>query len=466
MPFSIVYRRLFEVEILHGWHLNKGDREEFFDFNKENKKLALQGYSLLNDLVVLPTRKTTAILEGQKMKFKQTPNGFLVGIEVRETGVPGNFTPRITLNAGTRLVFTLHIKNPLWNNFSNLRLQHNLPAVFYLTNRNDAGNKQFPVLSSPVPVYVAGDTYPMGDLVLFGGSLFEAKRNTSALPDDPSPDWKLISNHHFLTEADRSIIPAREMTEQIPLDAPVDPGVVKYSVEARFPFFFPPAIADTQVAFSLKDENGDEKYRKTVSSTVPLRRHDLHLGKKDPSAAVNEKLQPGWYDLEVSGNAGFSFQKKLLLDPDILEESSTQPSLFAVIEIAHENNLGDFRLLEPSGELRADEDDFDRKQPVFQILIKNRSTYWQYLLPEGQEVLLGAGQPFALSNNGVQKITTRNPMPLTRMSSRLHISLVPIDPPGADPYEKFLPNPSPFSVREDDTRLYSEVYVSKKDISP
>jgi hypothetical protein len=109
--FTIGYKKLFSVQILHRYFLNYGGR--YFDANDlsiaEQRvfNLLKSQYDISRFWQIKPDKTTAQLLKNQRMVFKNQADGFIIGVEK----VAGN-VPSIDFPLGMRLVFEVHLMDP------------------------------------------------------------------------------------------------------------------------------------------------------------------------------------------------------------------------------------------------------------------------------------------------------------------------------------------------------------------
>lgn len=130
MTFSIKYKPLFKVDILHNYFLNRGV-DEFSAMSDSEKSKQLDFYEISSVLNILPTPKTLQILNGHNLVFKTTNDGFQVWCKV--TGNSDNI-PFISLDDDLDFTFLIQLKDSIFYNYTNLKLE-NAGKLYYFSNR-------------------------------------------------------------------------------------------------------------------------------------------------------------------------------------------------------------------------------------------------------------------------------------------------------------------------------------------
>ncbi len=130
MTFSIKYKPLFKVDILHNYFLNLG-LDEFAAMTDSDKSKQLDSYEITSFLNIIPTPKTLQKLNGQNLVFKITNNGFTVWSKV--TGNNDNI-PFISLDDELSFTFLVQLKDSTFYNYTNLKLE-NAGKLYYFSNQ-------------------------------------------------------------------------------------------------------------------------------------------------------------------------------------------------------------------------------------------------------------------------------------------------------------------------------------------
>ena len=130
MTFSIKYKPLFKVEILHNFFLDLG-LDEFAAMTDSEKLKQLDSYEILSFLNIIPTPETLQKLNGHNLVFKITNDGFTVWSKV--TGINDD-TPFISLNDDLSFTFLVQLKDSTFYNYTNLKLE-SAGKLYYFSNQ-------------------------------------------------------------------------------------------------------------------------------------------------------------------------------------------------------------------------------------------------------------------------------------------------------------------------------------------
>lgn len=142
MSFSIQYKELFRVNIFHRFFLDKGT-EKFRTMNDTQQRKQLGNYDFRSFMKIAPTAETLQQLNGHNLVFKTLNAGFTVWSKVAGSN---NAEPFIALGNDLEFTFLLQIKDPVFYNYTDLKLE--TPGkLYYLSNRRlDSEPNNFPLL--------------------------------------------------------------------------------------------------------------------------------------------------------------------------------------------------------------------------------------------------------------------------------------------------------------------------------
>ena len=130
MTFSIKYKPLFKVDILHNYFLNLG-LDEFAAMTDSEKSKQLDSYEISSFVNIIPTPKTQQKINGHNLVFKTTNNGFTVWSKV--TGNNDNI-PLISLDDELSFTFLVQLKDSTFYNYTNLKLE-SAGKLYYFSNQ-------------------------------------------------------------------------------------------------------------------------------------------------------------------------------------------------------------------------------------------------------------------------------------------------------------------------------------------
>lgn len=187
MGFTISYKTLFEVKILHHYFLNRVN-DVFDNMLPSEKAKALIGYDVQNFIRIEPTPETALIMSKYHCIYRNTPTGLLIGLQSVQNG--NKFFPAFALDNNLRFSFTIQFIDPYFTNYTALPLIKNYGSCYYLQNRKSNSDKRFPFLTQFPAKFTAG-TYSAGDILSDNEAsptqLFIANKLTTA--NTPGVDW-------------------------------------------------------------------------------------------------------------------------------------------------------------------------------------------------------------------------------------------------------------------------------------
>jgi len=130
MSFSIQYKPLFKVDVLHLFFLNNG-LKTYFSMNAVESARQLDGYNMNSFFNVTPTLETQEKLKGHSLVFKIINTGFAVWTKASNDD---NTFPFIPITDDLSLTFLVKITDSVFYNYTDLNLI-NLGKIHYFSNR-------------------------------------------------------------------------------------------------------------------------------------------------------------------------------------------------------------------------------------------------------------------------------------------------------------------------------------------
>ena len=157
MSFSIQYKPLFKVDLLHLFFLNNG-LKSFFSMTATEAAKQLDGYDLNSFLSIAPTNETQEKLKGYNLVFKNTNSGFAVWTKVRSDD---NTIPFIPLPDDLSFTFLMRVKDPVFYNYTDLKLD-NQGKINYFSNRRLATEAPaFPLINKSGDHFNINETFAL-----------------------------------------------------------------------------------------------------------------------------------------------------------------------------------------------------------------------------------------------------------------------------------------------------------------
>ena len=360
---DIIFKRLFEVQILHDYFLTETDGSSFFGKNKAEKstqireKLIHNLYDTRKYFAIGPTEDTKRRMSEFKMIWSPTALGFIVGMEVTVENQAGDelYKPKTEFDTKLQLSFSLQPRLPFYEAITNLSFHPPLPAKFYFTNKdkeefdeNAVPNYTSLSLAKKVRTHQSGSEYEMGDLVDFAGVVKEALQKT----DGNTPaHWENTEDKRFITEADRLLLPH------------------------KFAYTLKKEDGTTDLTAKLEDPLGTEVKTVNLSSADPLVNPVLSFIKMDDADENSAEIASGDYKLKITVGGAAEITYEILLDDDLYNTDGK-----GIVDIRADEPDSPFSLLDAAGFLksRIDAANVKTPHPVFELRFKNRRTYWRY----------------------------------------------------------------------------------------
>ncbi len=155
MSFTIKYRPLFEVKILHKYFLNKGG-EEFLNMSEADKEKQLIGYHFSKFFHVSVSAESRRKLDGHRMVFKSTNAGFTVWTKVSEVN---EHVPFVPVNDSLEFTFLLKLNNHTFYNYTDLSFESTGKLFFFSNKRLNTEANNFPLIKKDGSNSTVSDDY-------------------------------------------------------------------------------------------------------------------------------------------------------------------------------------------------------------------------------------------------------------------------------------------------------------------
>lgn len=170
MGFVITYKPLFEVRLLHHYHLDKagaGSDYTLFDLATapEQEKIKSR-YDIASFLQIAPTAACADILKKHQCIFRRLEDHILILAKVQFDTDLGKYVPFVPLADDLCFSFRYSITDPDFMNYTNLPMQRDNNSIFYFRNRKEAGARAYPSLSRAAATRDVNVTYDAGEILL------------------------------------------------------------------------------------------------------------------------------------------------------------------------------------------------------------------------------------------------------------------------------------------------------------
>ena len=461
MGFTIGYKRLFSVKILHGYFLNQGEKA-YDALNSTERILADKSYRVSDFLQIIPSTDTLEIMKGRSMVFRQDNSGFFVGIRIdQQEFEAGKIIPFLPLNEEVKLRFYVKLSDPNFFNYTSLPLQRKPNNIYLFHNELNNAPTGEPHLSSPLQAYDSSQSYVAGSLIVDNASnptqLFEAIRDTNGGPFQAA-DWQeqvlgdLYQNPPENYVKGDVVRQGNSLFEALtdPTVAPPDPA--QWAEKPISHQYVGDGDLTTLVpsVFSI-GISGGTSYAK-IQVYRPGEATPIHISDPVQGGIIHavsadlRSLRSGMYHLEVV-NATGSVLNSSISGLVYLDQELYQTGAWGVIEVVHKPgiDLGEYQLISLT--------DDQLLSPEYFLKLKNRSTWWRYIFNDEQNVADADLGEFERDGDPAEKkqFKTLTTMPLTQSVKLLKKFNTDI----------LLPNPQVNLVKPDtgDGQIYSEIYI-------
>jgi hypothetical protein len=170
MGFVITYKTLFEVRLLHHYHLDKageGNDYVLFDLagNVEQEAI-LRKYNIASFLTIEPTEACAAVLRRHQCVLRIQDDRLLVAIKVQHDSVLNAYKPFVDLADDLVFTFRYNIADPYFLNYSNIPFGQNSDMVYFFQNKAESGLRVYPALTQSAPVRDVNEVYNAGEILM------------------------------------------------------------------------------------------------------------------------------------------------------------------------------------------------------------------------------------------------------------------------------------------------------------
>lgn len=361
MGFTLTYKTLFEVKLLHHYFLNKAG-DLFDNMSDADKSIALKGYDVRDFISIEPTAECARVLNRYHLIYKNTPSGLIVG--TRATQNAGKSFPAFAVEDGLRFTFKVYFDDIFFSNYTALPLSKNRSAMYYFQNRKTNSPKKFPHLTQFAAAFTGGETYSSGEILSDNAAaptkLFIAKKISNNAP--PHADWindDLVAGKPLQYATRKDLLP-------------VYTDSIRYNTNET----------NLTLAVSIKNRSGDTitpKFETVTENDKSVALVDIHF------------LPEDFYTIKLE-DAGKPYSKEFSF-----YRLSAPSNADALIDIIVKSDDAAYNMLAGDGSLL---------EPVYELRFKNRSTVWRYL---GEKFTnLPTSGPHPLTKKGLVPVTVSN----------------------------------------------------------
>jgi hypothetical protein len=425
---SMIYKILFEVNMLHEYFLTRSGGENIFDQSEQADRNNYLAEEFENERINIHSVLKFEIAQGDQEIFNQyklrllpTFTGFKIAMAVNKQTNEGGVTsyqPANVLPDNLFINITITKKTPQIEQITNTRLYRNFDSSWFFTNENVNGSKIYPFLTQPVSTFDPTRGYEQGELVQSGNiRRFYREANGNVA-------WLATNGSGFANENDRMVV----------------------SNSFYYSFNSPNTISSA--SFKLIDSNNEIVESLSFSGGPDLRKVYLQFT-EEKLVSVNKG---SFYTLLVEENGAYRREHRIGFQKNA-------DKCWGIISIKPKVSISAFGLLDESGFLKTRKTVsgiFDPPAPLFEIPFSSRLTFWRYANNRTKTLITNLFPTLLYAESG--KLISKIPRPLTLVSTIF-----------GEPYNPlYLPNPKPGdAIRIENNKIYSDILVPEsKDLFP
>lgn len=343
-----VYRKLFEVEILHDYFLIPGAVEKY-----------TTDYKVSGLFKIAPSPETKRLMEDYKMIFRSTASGFVILIKADFVASTSVYVSSIDLFNNLSFTFYWTLNDPLFLNYTNQRFLEQGKKIYYFSNRTSSIVGASLYLNKAIPAfgitYGNDPLYRLGDIVSEGGSTYELIQKESPIINFPANAalWQQINSAvvNYVNPDDRVVLQ-----------------------DSRFVYERVNTSPGEFITARLLDSNSQEVELGFIPGTSqPQNQYRTPLSGSDPVNFILDlsRISPGLYTLEISEISGITQKSFFLM------HSMFKNDLFGVCSFFVSGTAIPFRFI--SEDIALNRWVLDNPHKKFRIRFRNRLTRWKYL---------------------------------------------------------------------------------------
>jgi hypothetical protein len=363
---SLLYKTLFEVRLIHEYYITDVDGRTMFDEPDQLKRLSFlrdafanERESVNKDIDFQFPEISNEVNNTYNLKLIPTYSGFKVLTRVNQKVQTDNsllYEPYVSFPDDLSICIKLSRKNSQFDQYTNSKINRPVPSVYFFSSENLTGVKTFPYLTNVIQPIRLDYLYEQGELAFSGTDVVAFYKDRNG-----ADAWLPVKGSFFATENDCLMVPA------------------------KFKYSFATGSNVTQADFVLKDKEGNEIKKISISSSSFLTNTQL-----DFSQEVNEltlrsanSLPDLIYTLEVTGNNSYQYTTPIIFSDELYDRS-----VWAIIMIQPVATNTQFNLIGNDGFLlkRRNAGGVWTDPPVFEIPIKSRISYWRYVNNKGKKL--------------------------------------------------------------------------------
>lgn len=435
---AIIYKILFEVQLMHEYYLTNYDGKNIFENNAVNRqeflknKLRDSQKAITDDVYFSVPALAQKVFDDYHLKLLTTYSGFKVAIEVKKVALAAGrigYEPLVSLPDRLNIPILINRRNHFIDGFTNRAMSRTINTAFYFSNNNLPKPKKAPFLTNEITDYEAAANYEQGNIARFAA-------------DDVRIFYKdILGVNRWL-----AIPPGNYMNENDCL-----------LVEPSFYYTFLASDNVQQATFTLKDNYNTviqtvyAKGNTDVLKKVSLNFSDSQI-RTLPEAELSNNMI---YNLEITGSNGYNKNQSLIF----LNDEGDFRNVFGMVNINPVVSNPEFKLTDAQGLIitkRNADNSILVNHPIFEIWIKSRFSFWRYVNDRGLALKNDIHTDYLTFDNG--RLVSKEP--------RTH-SYTPTLYRKPVNITYYLPNPvlHKESIAEN-KRLYTEIMVTESALFP
>lgn len=377
---TFTYQELLSVDILHDYYLER------IDDNGSSTWVFPDQYTIVNDLQLVPTAKTSRLLRNMRMLFQPTQTGFRIMVQSTASVLDASeHQTVIGLPRNLRLQFLIEIRNPHFLNFTNLRLSGQGPHIYHFSN--NLPGLSSPFLSRTLPNFPdtpdGSNRYQLGDLVRQGGNVHEAITNVaSSEPFSTTNFRELPHDATYVSAADRMRVRSNLYRYTAANDTPGETIQFELLNENG-------AIQD----LGLIPNTGQPQGSFTTSAQAENRIvHDINLA----------AFPSGQYSMRITRAGGTTVEQFYLL------QDANNRACWGMLELDAFSGITDYAFAEESIDAILGIRETLLRPRQFQLRFRNRTTVWRYFDQNYNELTYAEDNTNTVTLNRRLRLDLRN----------------------------------------------------------
>ena len=435
---SLIYKTLFEVKLMHEYYLTTKTGEVVFNLPNQSDRLQFLLNQYADDRISINEEIEFKFLPeeekkyaGQYLKLLTTYSGFKLAIRVNQKILSDGtlvYIPFVPLPDNFDLFIQMKKKSGNIDSLTQSSLYNPVPSTFVFSNQPLSTTKIFPFLTSTVEPVDTGKTYTQGDVASFG-----VNDSRQFYKNGTGDHWQFIPGNAFANDFDKLLIPL------------------------SFYYSFSTQNNVTDATFVLKNKDGNPVKTTHVIKDVAFQKVYLDFSdlKNTLSVTENSFSPDNLFTLEVSGNDGYFFSRKIMFGNEFFSSEN-----WGIIHIKTQGPDASFNCIESDGFLvkRKLPPNSWIEAPIFEIPFKSKFLYWRFMNERGKELKIAPVLTDYLIKENKALVSKR-----PRSVSNAYFLL---NKEGSSD-TIYVPNPINSDLKKDQNdRLFMDIMVTESDLFP